>query len=59
MGFAFDVAARVSTLEHARPHNHGMPRRRPTKAERERVITLDLLADWRPYAEPSRGSRAR
>ena len=29
-----------------------MSRRRPTKAERERVITLDLLADWRPYAEP-------
>jgi len=29
-----------------------MSRRRPTKAERERVITLDLLADWRAYAEP-------
>jgi len=29
-----------------------MSRRRPTKAERERVISLDLLADWRPYAEP-------
>jgi len=24
-----------------------MSRRRRTKAERERVITLDLLADWR------------
>src|SRR5579875_351412 len=29
-----------------------MRRHRPTKAERERVVTLDLLADWRPYAEP-------
>lgn len=29
-----------------------MSRRRPTKAERERVISLDLLADWRSYAEP-------
>jgi hypothetical protein len=29
-----------------------MSRRRPTKAERERVVTLDLLADWRAYAEP-------
>jgi hypothetical protein len=29
-----------------------MSRRRPTKAERERVITLDLLADWRAHAEP-------
>lgn len=29
-----------------------MPTRRSTKAERERVITLDLLADWRAYAEP-------
>ena len=29
-----------------------MPRRRATKAERERVIALDLLADWRAYAEP-------
>src|SRR6185312_15045531 len=29
-----------------------MSRRRPTKAERERVISLDLLADWRAYAEP-------
>jgi len=28
-----------------------MSRRRPTKAERERVIALDLLADWRVYAE--------
>jgi len=27
-----------------------MPHRRPTRAERERVITVDLLADWRPYA---------
>jgi hypothetical protein len=29
-----------------------MSRRRPTKAERLRVITVDLLADWRPYAVP-------
>lgn len=29
-----------------------MSRRRPTKAERERVVLLDLLADWRVYAEP-------
>jgi hypothetical protein len=29
-----------------------MSRRRPTKAERMRVITIDLLADWRPYAVP-------
>ena len=29
-----------------------MSRRRPTKAERERVISMDLLADWRMYAEP-------
>lgn len=29
-----------------------MARRKPTKADRERVITIDLLADWRPYADP-------
>lgn len=29
-----------------------MSHRRPTKAERERVVSLDLLADWRGYAEP-------
>lgn len=29
-----------------------MSRRRPIKAERERVVTIDLLADWRVYAEP-------
>jgi hypothetical protein len=29
-----------------------MSRRHPTKAERERVVALDLLADWRPHAEP-------
>jgi len=29
-----------------------MSRRRPTKAERKRVVTLDLLADWHAYAEP-------
>jgi hypothetical protein len=29
-----------------------MSRRRPTKAERERIVSLDLLADWREYAEP-------
>ena len=29
-----------------------MSRCRPTKSERERVITLDLLADWRTCAEP-------
>ena len=29
-----------------------MSRRRPTKAERERIVTLDLLADWRAFAEP-------
>lgn len=29
-----------------------MSRRRPTKADYNRVVTIDLLADWRPYAEP-------
>ena len=29
-----------------------MSRRHPTKTERERVVSLDLLADWRPHAEP-------
>lgn len=29
-----------------------MSRRRPTKAERMRIITVDLLADWRPHASP-------
>ena len=29
-----------------------MSRRRPTKAERERIVSIDLLADWRAYAEP-------
>jgi len=29
-----------------------MSRRRPTRADRERVVSLDLLADWRGYAEP-------
>lgn len=29
-----------------------MSRRRPTKAERERVVSIDLRADWRAYAEP-------
>lgn len=29
-----------------------MSRRRPTKAERQRVIAVDLLADWRAYAQP-------
>lgn len=29
-----------------------MSRRRSTKAERERIVTLDLLADWHAYAEP-------
>lgn len=29
-----------------------MSRRRPTKAERERIVSLDLPADWRAYAEP-------
>lgn len=29
-----------------------MSRRRPTKAERLSVLTVDLLADWRPYASP-------
>jgi hypothetical protein len=29
-----------------------MSRRRLTTAERLRVITVDLLADWLPYAEP-------
>ena len=32
--------------------NATMPTRRPTKAERERVVSLDLLADWHAYAEP-------
>lgn len=26
--------------------------RRPARAEAEAVITIDLLADWRPYADP-------
>ena len=29
-----------------------MPTRRPTKAERNRVISIDLLADWRAFADP-------
>lgn len=29
-----------------------MSRRRPTKAERVRVVTIDLLADWHLYAAP-------
>src|SRR5690348_2764480 len=29
-----------------------MSRHRPTKAEREHIVTLDLLADWYAYAEP-------
>ncbi|MES2404586.1 MAG: hypothetical protein V4567_09635 [Pseudomonadota bacterium] len=29
-----------------------MSRRRPTKAEFNRVVSLDLRADWRAYAEP-------
>jgi len=29
-----------------------MSRRRPTKAERERIVSIDLLADWRAFAEP-------
>ncbi|MGH8111039.1 MAG: hypothetical protein ACREPL_03745 [Rhodanobacteraceae bacterium] len=29
-----------------------MTARRPTKAERNRVVTLDLLADWRRFAPP-------
>ena len=29
-----------------------MSRRRPTKAEYNRIVTIDLLADWRPYADP-------
>lgn len=33
-------------------HAARMPTRRPTKAERNRKIALDLLADWRPYAQP-------
>ena len=43
---------RVSTCERSGIQNGRMPHRRPTKAERQRVITLDLLADWRPYAAP-------
>jgi len=34
-----------------------MSRRRPTKAERERVVSLDLLADWRGYVEPLPASK--
>lgn len=30
----------------------GMPSRRPTKAEQRRIIAIDLLADWNPYADP-------
>ena len=41
---------RVSTGEPENSQNGPMPHRRPTRAERERVITMDLLADWRPYA---------
>ncbi|MGN6728238.1 MAG: hypothetical protein ACTHJG_00170 [Rhodanobacteraceae bacterium] len=29
-----------------------MSRRSLTKSERERVITIDLLADWRAHADP-------
>jgi hypothetical protein len=29
-----------------------MSRRRPTKADRLRVISIDLLADWHCYAAP-------
>jgi hypothetical protein len=30
-----------------------MSRRRPTKAERERIVSIDLIrADWRTHAEP-------
>jgi len=35
-----------------------MSRRRPTKAERERVITIDLLADWRAFATPLQPARS-
>ena len=43
---------RVSIREPENSQNESMPHRRPTKAERERVITVDLLADWHPYAMP-------
>jgi len=43
---------RVSMREPENSQNGPMPHRRPTKAERERVIAVDLLADWHPYATP-------
>jgi hypothetical protein len=43
---------RVSTCEPENAQNGRMPYRRPTRAERQRVITVDLLADWHPYAMP-------
>lgn len=42
---------RISPLEHGAGIFTSVPSRRPTKAERERVVSLDLLADWRAYAE--------
>ena len=47
-----DEPGAVSIREHGRTYNARMSRRRPTKAERERFVSLDLLADWRVYAEP-------
>jgi hypothetical protein len=29
-----------------------MSERYPTRAERDRIIAIDLLADWRPFAAP-------
>jgi len=34
-----------------------MSRRRPTKAERERIVSIELLADWRAYAKPLRAPK--
>lgn len=36
-----------------------MPGRRPTKADLERVVTLDLLAYWCPFADPLPDPRSK
>lgn len=45
-------SAAVSTFDHASVHNRSMSARRPSKAEREAVIRLDLLGDPLTYADP-------
>lgn len=29
-----------------------MPTYKPTKSDRVRILTLDLIADWQPFADP-------